>query len=134
MVPELWPDACDHLSRELNAYSTAIITIHPNEGLRWVSSPRIAEQMDVYQKSGLAQRTKRPQIGLQLAPGSFLRDIDLLSPEALKVDPLRVELLEPIGLAGKWARRSSSRRARCWSSVFWRGHQTVHSISMPWNA
>lgn len=99
MVPELWPDACDHLSRELNAYSTAIITIHPNEGLRWVSSPRIAEQMDVYQKSGLAQRTKRPQIGLQLAPGSFLRDIDLLSPEALKVDPLRVELLEPIGLA-----------------------------------
>lgn len=99
MVPELWPDACDHLSRELNAYSTAVITIHPNEGLRWVSSPRIAEQMDVYQKSGLAQRTKRPQIGLQLAPGSFLRDIDLLSPEALNVDPLRVELLEPIGLA-----------------------------------
>ncbi|SMC99563.1 LuxR C-terminal-related transcriptional regulator [Rhizobium sp. RU36D] len=99
ILPELWPETCDLISQEMRSYSTAVITISPNEGLRWVSSPRIAEQMEIYEKSGLAQRTERPKIGLQLAPGSFLRDIDLLAPEVLRSDPIRVELLEPIGLA-----------------------------------
>nr|WP_306766152.1 helix-turn-helix transcriptional regulator [Shinella pollutisoli] len=98
VIPELWAEACDLLSEETGAYSTALITLVPNAPPRWVSSACIAEQMKVYEESGLAARSPRPQRGLAIAPGNFMRDIDIMTPEELAVDPIRAELLEPIGL------------------------------------
>lgn len=98
VIPELWSDACERLSAANGAYSTALIALAPDAPLRWVSSACIAEQMAVYEKSGLAERSRRPQIGLELSPGSFMRDVDMMSPEDLAADPIRAELLEPIGL------------------------------------
>jgi len=98
VIPELWPEACDLLSAETGAFSTALITLVPDAPPRWISSACIAEQMAVYEKSGLAQRSPRPQLGLEMAPGSFMRDIDMMTPEELSADPIRVELLEPLGL------------------------------------
>lgn len=99
VVPELWSDLCERLSERVDAFSTALITVRPEGNVRWVSSRRIRDQMMRYQQSDLPQRTRRPVLGLQLAPGSFLRDIDLMPMADLMEDPLRAELLEPIGLA-----------------------------------
>jgi len=99
VVPELWPDACDAISGMIDGYSTALITFAPRESMRWTSSPHIAEHMHVYEKSGLAVRGTRPQIALRIAPGTFMRDIDFLSPEDLAACPIRNEMLEPIGMA-----------------------------------
>lgn len=99
VMPDLWPKLCDHLSRHIGAFSTALITLAPGALPRWISSKCIAEQMLLYEKSGLAQRAERPIRGLKMAPNTFMRDIDILTTEELAKDALRVELLEPLGLA-----------------------------------
>lgn len=99
VVPELWSDLCERLSEGVGAFSTALITVRPEGHVRWVSSRCVRDQMMRYQQSDLPQRTRRPVLGLQLAPNAFLRDIDLMPMADLVEDPLRTELLEPIGLA-----------------------------------
>ncbi|MCD2176114.1 helix-turn-helix transcriptional regulator [Rhizobium sp. C4] len=99
VVPDLWPQLCDLVSAHVGAYSTALITLAPDGPPRWTASDCIAEQMKVYETSGVAQRSRRPLIGLERWPNMFMRDVDLLTPEELEDDPLRLELLEPIGLA-----------------------------------
>lgn len=99
VVPELWPQLCHLLSGHIDAYSTALITFPPGARPRWVASECIAEQMLSYENSDLAQRNDRPTRGLQQGLNTFLRDIDLLTAEELEVDPIRIELLEPLGLA-----------------------------------
>ena len=99
IVPELWGETCDLISAEIGGFSTALITVAPQGALRWVCSPCITEQMAMYQASGLAERTERPRRGLELAPGSFMRDIDLQTMEELQNEPLYTELLQPIGLS-----------------------------------
>lgn len=98
VIPELWAETCDLISAEAGAFSTALITLVPDSAPRWVSSACIHEHMITYEKSGVARCNPRPQLGLTIAPGNFLRDLDLMSREDLAKDPLRVELLEPIGL------------------------------------
>jgi DNA-binding CsgD family transcriptional regulator len=99
VVPEMWPQLCDVLSSHIGAYSTALITFPSGGAPRWVSSECIAEQMRVYEESGLAQRNDRPTRGLQQGLNTFLRDVDLLTAKELERDPIRAELLEPLGLA-----------------------------------
>ena len=99
VVPDLWPRVCDLLSSHIDAYSTSLITLAPGASPRWVASERIVEPMRRYETSGVAQRTDRPARGLAIAPNTFLRDVDLMTTEELARDALRVELLEPIGLA-----------------------------------
>jgi DNA-binding CsgD family transcriptional regulator len=99
VVPDLWPDVCDLLSTRIGAYSTALIALAPGLPPRWTSSACVAEQMLVYEKSGLAERNDRPIRGLERGQNTFLRDIDILTAEELQVDPIRIELLEPLGLA-----------------------------------
>ncbi|SIQ89593.1 DNA-binding transcriptional regulator, CsgD family [Rhizobium sp. RU33A] len=98
-IPELWPEVCDRISREIGAYSTAVITLAPGAPLRWTSSACIAEHMETYEKSGLADRSERPKRGLEKAPNFFLRDVDLFTTKELTTELVRRELLEPIGLA-----------------------------------
>lgn len=98
-VPELWPNVCDQISQAIGAYSTSIIALAPGAPLRWTSSPCIAEQMQLYEQSGLAERSDRAQRGFEKGPNTFMRDIDIFAPEELKKDAIRTELLEPIGLA-----------------------------------
>jgi DNA-binding CsgD family transcriptional regulator len=98
VIPELWPGVCERISAGIGAFSTAIICISPDGMARWVSSAAIAEQMERYGASDLRQRNIRPARALTRAPGAFMRDIDLLTDEELARDPMRIELLEPIGL------------------------------------
>lgn len=98
IIPELWSETCDLISAEIGAFSTALISMMPGNALKWVSSECIAVHMAQYEQSGLPERSNRPKLGLETAPGTFMRDIDILSPEELVVDPIRTELLEPIGL------------------------------------
>jgi DNA-binding CsgD family transcriptional regulator len=99
VVPDLWPEICDLISRDIGAYSTALITLAPGAPPRWTASHCVAEQMLMYEKSGLAEKNTRPVKGLEHGPNTFMRDIDLFSLEELEIDPIRVELLKPIGLA-----------------------------------
>jgi DNA-binding CsgD family transcriptional regulator len=98
VIPELWPGVCERISAGIGAFSTAIICISPDGMARWVSSAAIAEQMERYGASDLRHRNIRPARALTRAPGAFMRDIDLLTDEELARDPMRIELLEPIGL------------------------------------
>ncbi len=99
IVPDLWPRACDAISGMIDGYSTALITFAPGESMRWTSSPHVTESMEIYERSGLAGRARRPQIALTIAPGAFMRDIDFLSPEEIASCPIYNELLKPLGLA-----------------------------------
>ena len=98
VIPEMWPAVCDLLSVYNPSFSTALIAIVPDAPPRWVSSPHVTEHMLTYERSGLAARSPRPYRGLEIAPGNFMRDMDIMTPEELKTDPIRVELLETIGL------------------------------------
>lgn len=99
VVPDLWPESCDLISKDIGAYSTALITLAPGAPPRWTASHCVAEQMVMYEKSGLAEKNTRPVKGLEHGPNTFMRDIDLFSLEELEIDPIRVELLKPIDLA-----------------------------------
>lgn len=98
VIPELWPAVCERISSGIGAFSTAIICIAPSKTARWVSSPAIGEHMEKYARSDLPSRNVRPARALSSEPGAFMRDIDLLSADELASDPMRVELLDPIGL------------------------------------
>ncbi|KQY19315.1 helix-turn-helix transcriptional regulator [Rhizobium sp. Root483D2] len=98
VIPELWPDVCASLAEEIGSFSAGIMTIDTDSTLRWVCSPNIAEQMDLYAASDLKLPNPRPERSMQLSPMAFARDIDLMTPEEIAADPVYNTYLRPKGL------------------------------------
>lgn len=98
LFPERWAEVCELLSAEANGYAASVITVGANQTFNWITSPHMREQMERFSQSPLRFQNIRPQRHAQLAPFSFMRDVDLMSAEEVRDDPIYNEFLRPLGL------------------------------------
>lgn len=100
LVPELWNEVCVQLADVTDCYSAMVVTMSPDGDYRWISTPNIRELMATFAASDLRFQNVRPQRGMEVSPGIFARDSDVLTPEELENDPIYRTYIYPNGL--KW--------------------------------
>jgi DNA-binding CsgD family transcriptional regulator len=98
MIPELWPENCDMISGEVGAYSMALMSISPEGSFRAVSSPHIAEPLEAFLQTDLPSQNIRVKRQMETGAGTFLRDVDIMTPGEIYTDPIYEAFLRPRGL------------------------------------
>lgn len=98
LVPELWSDTCELLARKTGAATASIFTVDAAGRHRYVTTPNFAGAFAAFIESEHRLTNVRPSRALAHSPFSFVRDIDLMSPQELAADPIRREFLRPHGV------------------------------------
>src|SRR6218665_1307966 len=85
------------MARVAGAYSAAVVTLNDQHEYRWVCSPRIHDAMMAFISDALRYENTRPQRHIESRRFSFIRDVDVMTPEEIENDPIYRELLRPLG-------------------------------------
>ena len=98
VIPELWRDTCGALAEEIDAYSSAILSLSADSTYRWLSTPNVRELFERFSESEARFNNTRPVRAATLAPGIFVRDTDIMTDDELAADPVFKEFIYPSGL------------------------------------
>lgn len=98
IIPERWADVCEAISARVDSFSASVVTLDAHHTYRWISSPQVHDLMVNFSRSPLRFENVRPRLHLQMAPFSFLRDVDAMTIEDLEKDPIYNEFMRPVGL------------------------------------
>ncbi|MDO6963018.1 helix-turn-helix transcriptional regulator [Rhizobium alvei] len=116
VLPELWVEVCDALCAELDVQSAAVLTVNPDLDVTYACNTSMQEIFARYSESDVRFGNVRPQRALEKAPGTFLRDTDIMTALELAEDPIYRQFIYPSGL--KWAVGCAIREPSGHSIVF----------------
>jgi DNA-binding CsgD family transcriptional regulator len=100
VIPELWRDTCTILAREIDAYSAAVFSLSGDSTYRWISTENVREIFEEFSRSEARFTNMRPRRALELSPGIFARDSDIMTDDEIANDAAFTEFVFPNGL--KW--------------------------------
>jgi len=100
ILPELWPAVLERIAANVKAVGGVLFAVDSLKRGSWTASPRLFGVMQQVVEN-FADRNIRPQRALAKRHAGFLADLDFLTEEEKRRDPLYAELLKPSGLA--WA-------------------------------
>ncbi|WP_181705740.1 helix-turn-helix transcriptional regulator [Chthonobacter rhizosphaerae] len=87
LVPELWPDLLDGLTREADALGSMCFTASPTR-TNWVSSREVEPLLARFLADGWMARNTRVERALKLDLPGFVSDQDMFTPEEMDRDPM----------------------------------------------
>ncbi len=96
LIPEMWPDVIDRMSRRLNAVGGSIFTLSGGN-LAWDAPAKTKRIMEAYIAGGWADRNPRLDGLLSRAHPGFLHDSDVSPPDYESL-PIVTEFLRPHGI------------------------------------
>jgi len=96
-VPELWPEVLERVGRLAGTPGAVLFSLRGADS-RWVSSPALREQLEVYFAGGFQQRDDRTQRLLAYQHPGFVTELDVFTPAEWEASPLRRDFCMPNGL------------------------------------
>ena len=98
VLPELWPQACEALARDVNGHTATIFAINELGHHRFVCTPNIREGIEKFVADPRLRDNVRPARALENFPFIFARELDLLSEEELQSDFVFNDHIKPAGM------------------------------------
>jgi DNA-binding CsgD family transcriptional regulator len=95
LVPELWPDVLDELSRIAEARGGLVFSAR--KGVCWTASGRVADLFNEYFRDGWFDRCSRRVCSMAAGKQSFFVEHDFWTDDQLADDPMYKELFRPHG-------------------------------------
>jgi len=99
-IPDFWPEVCFSLCREVDSDSFIMFNVAPDQSYSFTCNHSVHEEMAAFSKSPVRFQNIRPIRALQMAPSTFVRDIELMTEEEIEADPVMIHFIRPKGL--KW--------------------------------
>ena len=100
--PDLWPSVLESLNALSGSASGAFLVYAEREAPRWRGTDVTQEALHDFHGTGDWQRTEKPSRYFASRQTSFVCDVDLLTPEELRSDPIN-KRLSALGLGWQTA-------------------------------